>query len=185
VYPAVLFSTIVNGAFFVALISMGVLSVQIFSAPPYLLSPGQVGLTNLPLFIVALIANPLAGWLSDAGAKWMAKRNNGTFEPEFRMLLMIPAAILSTVAFVGFGISAERELPLPWLIFYASVLSLAVPFAIVPALTYVIDCHPMVSSLLLLLYSPFLSIFTQFGVDGDENWKVDADKKNRMPIKRS
>ena len=146
VYPAVLFSTIVNGGFFVALIALSVLSVQIFTQPPYNLNPGQIGMTNLPLFLAALVATPLAGWLTDASAKFMARRNKGTFEPEFRLILLIPAAILSTVAFVGFGIAVEKGMSLNWLIFYSGVLSVAVPFATQPALTYVIDCHPTVSA---------------------------------------
>jgi MFS family permease len=54
-YPAVLFSTVVYGSYFTWLLTISVLSVSIFSAPPYALGPAQVGLTNLPLLAVGLI----------------------------------------------------------------------------------------------------------------------------------
>ncbi|KAF1846999.1 MFS transporter-like protein [Cucurbitaria berberidis CBS 394.84] len=141
-YPAVLFSTVVYGSYFAWLLTISVLSVSIFSAPPYMLSPGQVGLTNLPLLAVALISSPLSGWSADAVAKLMARRNNGIFEPEFRLLLMIPATIFAAVGFLGFGMSVQSGAPLVWPITFMSIHSFSVPFATTASLTYVIDCHP-------------------------------------------
>lgn len=141
-YPAVLFSTIVYGTFFTFLLAFGVLSVPALSAPPYLLNPAQIGLTNLPLLAVGLIGSPLSGWMVDAISKFMARRNNGVFEPEFRLTLMLIATPLAAAGYLGFGISVERGLPLAWPIFWMSVQALSVPFASQASLAYVIDCHP-------------------------------------------
>ncbi|KAF2190289.1 MFS general substrate transporter [Zopfia rhizophila CBS 207.26] len=141
-YPAVLFSTIVYGSYFTWLLAISVLSVNIFSAPPYSLSPAQVGLTNLPLLTVALIGAPLSGWMSDAVVKYMARKNRGVFEPEFRLTLMLIATPLATAGFLGFGISAQQGAPLVWPMLFMSIHSLSVPFASQASLTYVIDCHP-------------------------------------------
>jgi MFS family permease len=141
-YPAVLFSTVVYGSYFTWLLTISVLSVSIFSAPPYMLGPAQIGLTNLPLLAVGLLASPLSGWAADAIAKFMARRNNGVFEPEFRLVLMIPATLFATIGFLGFGISVQRGMPIVWPITFMSLHSLSVPFASTASLTYVIDCHP-------------------------------------------
>ncbi|KAG9190989.1 hypothetical protein G6011_09077 [Alternaria panax] len=141
-FPAVLFSTIVYGSYFTWLLTISVLSVNIFSAPPYSLNPAQVGLTNLPLLGVALIGSPFSGWIADALAKFMARRNNGIFEPEFRLTLMIPATIFATIGFLGFGISVSAGYPIVWPLIFMSIHSLSVPFASTASLTYVIDCHP-------------------------------------------
>jgi MFS family permease len=141
-YPAVLFSTIVYGSYFTWLLTISVLSVSIFSAPPYALGPAQIGLTNLPLLVVGLIGSPLSGWASDAIAKFMARRNKGVFEPEFRLVLMIPATIFATIGFIGFGMSTQQDMPIVWPIVFMSIHSLSVPFASTASLTYVIDCHP-------------------------------------------
>ncbi|KAI5375071.1 hypothetical protein J4E82_006150 [Alternaria postmessia] len=141
-FPAVLFSTIVYGSYFTWLLTISVLSVNIFSAPPYSLNPAQVGLTNLPLLVVALIGSPLSGWTADALAKFMARRNHGVFEPEFRLTLMIPATIFATIGFLGFGMSVSAGYPIVWPLVFMSIHSLSVPFASTASLTYVIDCHP-------------------------------------------
>ncbi|KAI4954364.1 hypothetical protein J4E91_002077 [Alternaria rosae] len=141
-FPAVLFSTIVYGSYFTWLLTISVLSVNIFSAPPYSLNPAQVGLTNLPLLVVALIGSPLSGWTADALAKFMARRNKGVFEPEFRLTLMVPAVIFATIGFLGFGMSTSAGYPIVWPLVFMSIHSLSVPFASTASLTYVIDCHP-------------------------------------------
>lgn len=140
-FPAVIFSTLVYASFFCWLLMIGVLSVNVFSAAPYNLTPAQIGLTNIPLAIGALIFSPLSGWMADAIPVWMAKRNNGIFEPEFRLVLMIIAIPLSTAGFIGFGIAASEGLSLTWCLVWITMHSIAVPFASQAAISYVIDCH--------------------------------------------
>ncbi|KAI0378862.1 MFS general substrate transporter [Hypomontagnella monticulosa] len=140
-FPAVIFSTLVYASFFCWLLMIGVLSVTIFSAPPYNLNPAQIGLTNIPLAIGALIFSPISGWMADAIPVWMAKRNGGIFEPEFRLVLMLIAVPFSTAGFIGFGISAAEGLPLAWCLVWITMHSIAVPFASQASISYVIDCH--------------------------------------------
>ncbi|KAI1800781.1 MFS general substrate transporter [Daldinia bambusicola] len=140
-FPAVIFSTLVYASFFCWLLMIGVLSVNIFSAPPYNLSPAQVGLTNIPLALATLIFSPISGWMADAIPVWMAKRNGGVFEPEFRLVLMIIAIPFSTAGFIGFGISSANGLPLAWCLVWITMHSVAVPFASQASISYVIDCH--------------------------------------------
>ncbi|KAI1078151.1 MFS transporter-like protein [Whalleya microplaca] len=140
-FPAVIFSTLVYATFFTWLLIIGVLSVNIFSAPPYNLTPSQIGLTNIPLAIGALIFSPLSGWMADAIPVWMAKRNNGIFEPEFRLVLMLIAVPTSTAGFIGFGIASSEGLSLTWCLVWITMHSIAVPFASQASISYVIDCH--------------------------------------------
>ncbi|RYP10613.1 hypothetical protein DL764_000583 [Monosporascus ibericus] len=140
-FPAVLFSTFVYASFFCWLLMIGVLSVNIFAAPPYNLNPAQIGLTNIPLAIGTLIFTPISGWMADAVPMWLAKRNNGIYEPEFRLVLMAIAAPLSTAGFIGFGISTGEGLPQGWCLVWITMHAVAVPFASQAAISYVIDCH--------------------------------------------
>ncbi|KAI0173191.1 MFS general substrate transporter [Hypoxylon sp. FL1284] len=141
-FPAVIFSTLVYASFFCWLLMIGVLSVNVFSAPPYSLNPSQIGLTNIPLAIAALIFSPISGWMADAIPVWIARRfNNGIFEPEFRLILMVIAIPLSTAGFIGFGIAASEGLSLTWCLVWITMHSIAVPFASQASISYVIDCH--------------------------------------------
>ncbi|KLJ06063.1 hypothetical protein EMPG_10507 [Blastomyces silverae] len=141
-FPAVVFSTFIHGSFLTWLVVFAILSTNIFSGPQYGLTPSQIGLTNLPLLGVALIGTPLAGAIADWLACFMARRNKGIYEPEFRLLLMIPATIFSTAGFIGYGLSIDRGAPLAVPIAFMSLHSLSVPFATSASFTYVLDCHP-------------------------------------------
>lgn len=55
--------------------------------------PEKVGYTYAGAFIGALAGFILSGLLADWSAKLMARRNNGVYEPEFRILLVIPQMI--------------------------------------------------------------------------------------------
>lgn len=142
VYPAVIFGSFIYGSFFTWLVVLGVVSVPMFSAPPYNLTPFQVGLTNLPLLFAGLGGAPLSGWMADKVIRSMAKRNKGVYEPEFRLTLMILAAVISTTGFFGLGASVDMGAPIAFPLTFAALNSLAVPFATQAAYTYVTDCHP-------------------------------------------
>lgn len=140
VYPAVIFSSLIYGSFFTWFVVLTVLSVPIYSSPPYNLNPAQIGLTNLPLLATGMLGSAISGWMVDKIARSMARKNGGIYEPEFRLTLMAVGTVLSTVAFFGFGYTAQIGAPLPLLIF-SSLHSLASPFASQAAYTYVTDCH--------------------------------------------
>jgi MFS family permease len=113
-----------------------------FAAPPYNLTPSQVGLTNLPLLVAGLVGAPVSGWMADKVIRSMSKRNNGVYEPEFRLTLMIIGALLSTIGFFGLGSSIAAGAHIAWPLTFISLHSLAIPFATQAAYTYVVDCHP-------------------------------------------
>ncbi|CBX96553.1 similar to MFS transporter [Plenodomus lingam JN3] len=173
-YPAVLFSTVVFASYFAWLLTISVLSVSIFSAPPYSLGPADIGLTNIPLLGVSLIGSPLSGWLADAVAKVMARRNNGIFEPEFRLVLMIPATVFATLGFIGFGISVQQQLPLIWPLTFMSIHALSVPFASTASLAYVIDCHPRDANQAFVTINFAKAIFTFVATTYANGWLAQA-----------
>ena len=140
-YPAVIYSTFVYGAFHTWLIVFTFLQATILTGPAYHLQPSQVGLTNLPSFIVGLLAIMFAGWFADWLARSISRRNRGIYEPEFRLLLMTPAVIFSTIGFVGFGFSVEQHAPLWQVLLFSTLYHIAIPFASAASHTYVVDCH--------------------------------------------
>ncbi|KAF2873766.1 MFS transporter-like protein [Massariosphaeria phaeospora] len=169
-YPAVLFSTFVYGSYFAWLLTTSVLSVAVFSAPPYNLGPAQIGLTNLPLLAVGLIGAPISGWMADAVAKFMARKNNGVFEPEFRLTLMLVATPLATVGFVGFGMSVQQGAPLVWPVVFMCIHSLSIPFANQASLTYVIDCHPKDANQAFVTINFAKAVFTFLATTYANGW---------------
>ena len=103
----------------------------IFSEPQfgYGFSAGIVGLiSGVGPLIGALLGNAVAGPLSDWTVRWMSRKNGGIYEPElvfagalicvrfslnslipyrFRLLMMMPLFIISTIGWFGWAISAH------------------------------------------------------------------------------
>ncbi|KAJ4312920.1 hypothetical protein N0V84_009689 [Fusarium piperis] len=160
VYPAVLFGAIINGFCTALAIATGLLSTVLLTQPPYNLTPTFLGIVNIAPFVAGLIAAPLAGWMADAIAKSLARRNGGVFEPEFRIVLMVIGAPIFIISFIGFGESVSRGYPLPVVLAWLGVQHAGFPFVIQAALSYVLDCHAHESNLAFVVIAFFKAIFS-------------------------
>ncbi|KAM5344068.1 hypothetical protein ACJ41O_012605 [Fusarium nematophilum] len=159
VYPAVLYSATINGFCTALAIGTGLLSTVLLTQPPYNLTPTFLGFVNIPPFLVGLVAAPAAGWMADAVAKALARRNGGVFEPEFRLVLMVIGAPIFIVSFIGFGESVARGQSLPVVLTWLGVQHAGFPFVIQAALSYVLDCHAPESNLAFVVIAFFKAIF--------------------------
>jgi hypothetical protein len=140
-FPAVIYAAFTYSFYAAGLTLIALLQDTVFSAAPYKLSSSAIGLTNLPLFAVGLVGTLTSGYAADFVVQFMTKRNNGIYEPEFRLVLMFVAASLSTVAYVGFGYSVAAGANIVIPIAFLGVQTFAVPFATSSMFTYVMDCH--------------------------------------------
>ncbi|TVY89979.1 putative MFS-type transporter, partial [Lachnellula willkommii] len=140
-FPAVVYAAFTYSFYAAGLTLIALLQDTIFSAAPYNLSSSDIGLTNLPLFAVGLVGTLTSGYCADFVVQYMTRKNNGIYEPEFRLVLMFVAASLSTVAYVGFGFSVAAGAPIEVPIAFLGVQTFAVPFATSSMFTYVMDCH--------------------------------------------
>ncbi|KAF5530642.1 transporter HOL1 [Fusarium mexicanum] len=115
---------------------------QIFTGPPYNFSVAQVGLTNLSSFVGTAIATALAGYMVDGLATYMSKKNNGIYEPEFRLPILALLTTLTGGGFFGWGQSLSTAQP--WaipVVLCLLLVNLGVQFGIVGVVSYVVDSH--------------------------------------------
>jgi hypothetical protein len=94
-------------------------------------------------FIGALIGFAISGLMSDWSAKVLTKWNRGVYEPEFRMVLVIPQLILGGAGLYGFGITAADPYRYSWIwpdFFFGCTVAGMVCGAVGSAL-YVVDAH--------------------------------------------
>ena len=95
VYPATIFGFLGYSATLAWLLSVVNTNASVFQAPPYNFSPGINGLINIPGTIGVVAGSFCGGALTDRFAEWMARRNNGIYEPETRLItLVIPFFII-------------------------------------------------------------------------------------------
>ncbi|KAG7412531.1 putative MFS-type transporter [Fusarium oxysporum f. sp. rapae] len=115
---------------------------QIFTGPPYNFSVTQVGLTNLSSFVGTFIATTLAGMMVDGLATFMARKNQGIYEPEFRLPILALLTTLSASGFFGWGQSLANAQPWPIpVIVCLGMINLGIQFGIVGVVSYVVDSH--------------------------------------------
>ncbi|SCV34322.1 related to transporter protein HOL1 [Fusarium fujikuroi] len=115
---------------------------QIFTQPPYNFTVAQVGLTNLSSFVGTFIATALAGLMVDGLATFMARRNEGIYEPEFRLPILVLLTTLGGSGFFGYGQSLSNGEPWPIpVIVCLGMINLGVQFGIVGLVSYVVDSH--------------------------------------------
>src|SRR5277367_1218446 len=89
VYPATLYSYLTFSsqlAFYICIYST---YASVFQLPPYSMSTGVSGLINIAASIGIVIGAYCGGALTDTFIRYRARRNNGIFEPETRLVAMI------------------------------------------------------------------------------------------------
>jgi hypothetical protein len=95
IYPACIFGFLAYSAALAWLLCSVNTSASVFQAPPYNFSPGINGLINIPATIGSVAGAFCGGALTDKIAEWMARRNNGIYEPEARLVsIVIPFFVI-------------------------------------------------------------------------------------------
>jgi hypothetical protein len=159
VFPSVLFSTVVNGAFVTWGMISGVISHQVLLYPPYNLQPDILAYLSLPGSFVGLAFSVIAGLSSDKLIQYMAHRNNGMYEPEYRLLLMIPAVIFSTIGFLLLGPLYASHAAVWKLVVTGLVFHISGPFAGSACVTYIFDTMQNQSTEAFVATSLFKHVF--------------------------
>lgn len=144
-YPAVLWAFLLYGVTLTWIVVFSVVNATIFTLPPYNFSVSQTGLISLSPFILSIVGELISGPLNDYVCLWLAKKNRGIYEPEFRLPTLVIPLIIGAVGFYGFGatIHYQTHWTGPVLCFGLANMSLAIANASV--FGYVIDAHKELS----------------------------------------
>ncbi|KAH8674567.1 major facilitator superfamily domain-containing protein [Tricladium varicosporioides] len=84
---------------------------EIFSIAPYNMKPNAVGLLFIAPLIGSLIGAYFAGPLNDKLSLFLAHRNSGFREPEFRLWAFLPTSLILPGGLIIYGVTAARGLP--------------------------------------------------------------------------
>jgi MFS family permease len=106
--PAFAWACLIQGTMIGWTVFIGVILASIFIGPPYWWNEVKTGYTYVGPFVGALIGFALSGILADTSAKFMTRRNNGIYEPEFRIVLIVPMSIIGCAGLYGFGATASQ-----------------------------------------------------------------------------
>lgn len=105
--PAFLWACLVQGTMIGWTVFIGVIMAQFFLGYPLWWDEVRTGYAYVGAFIGAILGFVIAGGLADWSAKKLTKWNKGVYEPEFRIVLVIPQMIFGCMGLYGFGITAD------------------------------------------------------------------------------
>jgi len=170
IFPAVIFSTIVNGAFITWMVTSGLITFQVLAYPPYNLQPDTLAYIGLPGSAVGLIAAVFAGMFNDWMIKKLSKLNKGVYEPEFRLLAMIPGTLFTTLGFYLTGPAYANHYPVAKVVALGLLFHLGGPFAGSACITYIFDSHGHTTTEAFVATSLFKSVFIFFATQFVPKW---------------
>lgn len=107
-YPPVIFSGLVWGMQDALLTFYLTVEDDEYYDPPYSYGNTGVALMNVPTLIGAIIGCFFAGPLSDKFSIWMAKRNNGIQEAEYRLWFLFAPAVIAPVGLILFAVGTDQ-----------------------------------------------------------------------------
>ncbi|PNY29218.1 MFS-type transporter [Tolypocladium capitatum] len=140
-FPAIAYTAMTYGsllAWFAILLS--VQATYLFN-PPYNFTAAGVGLMNIAPFIGTIPAIFIGGYLNDKSILWLSRRNGGIYEPEMRLWLALPAAIITPAGILMFGLGLNYEAPWPLLAVGFGFFGFGLIVAGDIALSYTMDCY--------------------------------------------
>ncbi|RMZ80439.1 hypothetical protein DV737_g3004, partial [Chaetothyriales sp. CBS 132003] len=144
-HPAILWACLTQGVIIGWTVMVGVILSLIFLGPPLFFNEERAGYMYTSAFIGSMIGLLLSGLFSEYVTNWCIRRNHGTYEPEFRILLIIPTLIFSSIGLYGFGITAEGVTlsKYHWIVpeVFLALILIAMVMAAVASAQYLLDAH--------------------------------------------
>jgi hypothetical protein len=143
-YPAVLWSSMCYALAVGWLIVLSESVAHIYQdRDSYNFTSLQVGLVYISPFVGGVLGTAVAGKISDIVVRFMARKNDGVYEPEFRLVMAIPIALSTVIGLMGFGWSAEEKDN--WIVptIFFGVISFGCSLASTTSVTFVVDSYRM------------------------------------------
>ncbi|OHF02535.1 major facilitator superfamily transporter [Colletotrichum orchidophilum] len=151
--PNIVWMLLLNGAFLGIYIYQASTFATILMAPPYSFKYDWLGYVQLVQVIDCVVMVPLLGYGSDMLARAMSNWKNGTFQPEYRLIILsvpILSAIISCVFYGQAGAHPDQwhwmTVVAPYNLGYFAFLG-----ANLIGITYAIDSFPSKAGPLLLV----------------------------------
>ncbi|CUS20588.1 LAQU0S01e10044g1_1 [Lachancea quebecensis] len=140
-YPAVLFGAFLYSLAIVWLIMVAQIINTVYGNPPYSFGSIQIGLVYISPFVGSILGSICAGPLSDKMVRQLAKNSCGIYEPEFRLLMVLPAGLSTALGLMGFGWSAQAHDAWIAPTIFLGVVGFGSSLASTTAITFTVDSY--------------------------------------------
>ncbi|EQL01545.1 Major facilitator superfamily domain, general substrate transporter [Ophiocordyceps sinensis CO18] len=184
--PAFIWGCLVQGTMIGWTVFIGVIIAVIFVGPPNFWGEVKTGYTYTSAVIGALLGFAISGLLADSSVKYLTKLNKGIYEPEFRILLVIPMLIMGGIGLYGFGLLIEdvasgKSSYIGLLIFFAFEVAGMVIGAVASSL-YIVDAYRNLTiegfTLMIIFKNMFSFMLTWYAYD----WLIQSGFRDVLVI---
>lgn len=152
-YPHVLFGSFIYSLAVVWLIVISETIAEIFRNPPYGYSQQTVGLFYISPFIGGIIGSLSCGLISDRLSRYFVAKNRGVYEPEYRLVMIIPSTLLIAIGLMGYGWSSTVQDPWIAPVIFFGAMSCGSSMASTTAITFSVDSYKMFASETLVSFN--------------------------------
>ncbi|KAK9378781.1 MFS general substrate transporter [Kockiozyma suomiensis] len=139
--PLVIWVGVFHGVAVCAFSSMNATASVVFTSAPYNFSSSQVGLTYISPLIGCCIGAIWGGEINDRICIWLARRNHGFRESEFRLYAAAALCIIPPGGMFVWGVGVYNQVHWFGLVFSMSMLGFAMSTAGAIVLSYMIDSY--------------------------------------------
>jgi MFS family permease len=150
-YPSVIYAFLAYAVTLVLTVAVNILNPFVLQAPPYNWSPSINGLINIPGIIGNIAGSFAGGWIVDRYSDHCSRKNNGVFQPESRLWLLVFPTLITGAGCLVFGYGVQETLHWTSLFFGYGMVSFALTAVPTITMTYVSDSVLPVNSDALML----------------------------------
>ncbi|CAK9438609.1 uncharacterized protein LODBEIA_P28330 [Lodderomyces beijingensis] len=160
-YPHVLFGSFTYALAVVWLIVISETISEIFRHPPYGYNQQTVGLFYISPFVGGILGSLSCGLISDRLSRFLVSKNRGIYEPEFRLVMIIPSTLFITIGLMGYGWSSTEQDPWIAPVLFFGCMAFGSSMASTTAITFAVDSYKMFAAEMLVSFN-FLKNFLGF-----------------------
>ncbi|KAF2752910.1 MFS transporter-like protein [Pseudovirgaria hyperparasitica] len=185
-HPGVAWAYLIQGVMIGWTVMIGVVLAAIMLGPPLYFDEVETGYLYAGAFIGAVVGFFFSGILADYSVKLMTKWNRGVYEPEFRMVLVIPQTVCGVVGLLCFGWTSNNTFRYGWFpsCFFFGMQVAGMVFGAVSSSLYIVDAHRDIAIEAFTCLLVFKNIFS-FGLTYDSyNWLVQSGQEGIWKVFR-
>ncbi|KAH0352804.1 hypothetical protein KCU83_g3382, partial [Aureobasidium melanogenum] len=141
----------------VLFVAVAFVLAQIFTLPPYNLDASGVGYLSLGPFVGAIIGSLIMGFVLDPLIKWFSTRNVGTYEPEYRLVVMLGGFLMGG-GLIAWGYMAEHGVNLYACVTVHGIVLVGVVSICTAATAYALDAYRDMSNEIFIAIMLFKNV---------------------------
>ncbi|KAF4967730.1 hypothetical protein FSARC_4791 [Fusarium sarcochroum] len=163
------YNVLVSGLIMAWFVAMSVLAGVMFAAPPWTFDSASIGYVSVGPLVGGAIAMIFLAAVSDPLIRHMTKRNQGVYEPEFRLVLTALGGVFAVAGLIGFGHAIEAQVSIYGIATIWGMTLFGMSIVAGTTMTYALDAQPAHAVEIFIMNITFKNFFfyglTNFIVD--------------------